>query len=89
MPIYEYKCEKCGRRFEFLQKFNEEPKTVCPCGDGGKLKRVISAPAIRFKGSGWYVTDYAKKSSGPAASAPKSEKPEKKKESTKSTSPEE
>ena len=67
MPIYEYECEKCGRRFEFLQKVGDEPKKVCPCGEGGKLRRLISAPAIRFKGSGWYVTDYAHKNSGPSA----------------------
>ena len=63
MPIYEYECEKCGKRFEFLQRIDEEPKKVCPCGEGGKLRRVLSAPAIRFKGSGWYVTDYAGKNS--------------------------
>lgn len=63
MPIYEYECEKCGKRFEYLQRIDEEPKKICPCGKGGKLRRVLSAPAIRFKGSGWYVTDYAGKNS--------------------------
>ena len=65
MPIYEYECNKCGRRFEFLQRLGDSPKKNCDCGRGGRLERLISAPAIRFKGSGWYVTDYAKKN-GPS-----------------------
>jgi putative FmdB family regulatory protein len=62
MPLYEYECEaENGRRFEIIQKFSDEPLTVCPtCG--GKVRRLISSPAIQFKGSGWYITDYAKKS---------------------------
>ena len=59
MPIYEYVCGKCGRRTEVIQRIGERPLKVCPhCG--GKLKKAISAPAIQFKGSGWYVTDYAR-----------------------------
>jgi putative FmdB family regulatory protein len=62
MPLYEYECEaENGRRFEIIQKFSDEPLTVCPtCG--GTVRRLISSPAIQFKGSGWYITDYAKKS---------------------------
>lgn len=61
MPIYEYQCEKCGHLFELIQKFSDRPKTKCPkCR--GTLRKLISASAIRFKGSGWYVTDYAGKS---------------------------
>jgi putative FmdB family regulatory protein len=62
MPLYEYECEaENGRRFEIIQKFSDEALTVCPtCG--GKVRRLISSPAIQFKGSGWYITDYAKKS---------------------------
>ena len=62
MPLYEYECEaENGRRFEIIQKFSDAPLTVCPtCG--GKVRRLISSPAIQFKGSGWYITDYAKKS---------------------------
>jgi putative FmdB family regulatory protein len=62
MPLYEYECEaENGRRFEIIQKFSDEPLTVCPtCG--GKVRRLISSPAIQFKGSGWYITDYARKS---------------------------
>lgn len=62
MPLYEYKCLKCGRRVEKIQKFSDAPLTICE-SCGGKLEQLISSPAIQFKGSGWYVTDYAKKSS--------------------------
>ncbi|HTS36745.1 MAG TPA: zinc ribbon domain-containing protein [Candidatus Solibacter sp.] len=62
MPLYEYKCKKCGHRFEKIQKFSDKPIKKCPeCG--GAVEQVVSAPAVQFKGSGWYVTDYAKKSS--------------------------
>jgi len=62
MPNYEYLCQKCGHRFEKIQKFSDAMLKKCPeCG--GKIEQVISAPAVQFKGSGWYVTDYAKKSS--------------------------
>jgi putative FmdB family regulatory protein len=66
MPLYEYECEaENGRRFEIIQKFSDEPLTVCPtCG--GAVRRLISSPAIQFKGSGWYITDYAKKSGSDA-----------------------
>ncbi len=60
MPIYEYRCLKCGQRIEKLQKFADDPLTTCE-SCGGKLERVISPPAIQFKGTGWYVTDYARK----------------------------
>lgn len=62
MPLYEYRCEKCGSRIEKIQKFSDPPLATCEkCG--GDLTRLLSAPAIQFKGSGWYVTDYARKSS--------------------------
>ena len=67
MPLYEYECKACHQRTEKIQSFNASPETVCPkCG--GALERVISAPALQFKGAGWYVNDYAK-GSGSAASA--------------------
>ena len=60
MPLYEYLCKKCGHRFEKIQKFSDKMVKKCPeCG--GLVEQVISAPAVQFKGSGWYVTDYAKK----------------------------
>ena len=65
MPRYEYKCEGCGEIFELQQKFADEPLTVHEkCG--GKVERLISAPALQFKGSGWYVNDYAKGGNGGA-----------------------
>ena len=70
MPLYEYECKKCGHRFEKIQKFSDKMVKKCPeCG--GQVEQMISAPAVQFKGSGWYVTDYAKKSSsqGPPAAA--------------------
>jgi putative FmdB family regulatory protein len=67
MPLYEYECTKCGHRFEKIQKFSDKPVKKCPeCG--GRVEQTISAPAVQFKGSGWYVTDYAKKSSATASS---------------------
>ena len=58
MPIYEYACDSCDRKTEVIQRVGEKPLRICPhCG--GKLKKAFSAPAIQFKGSGWYVTDYA------------------------------
>ena len=67
MPLYEYQCTKCGHRFEKIQKFSDPILKKCPdCG--GKLEQLISAPAVQFKGSGWYVTDYAKKSGASSSS---------------------
>lgn len=61
MPLYEYLCEKCGESFEVIEKFSDEPLTThSKCG--GPVHRLISAPALQFKGTGWYVTDYAKNS---------------------------
>ena len=88
MPLYEYQCKKCGHRFEKIQKFSDKPVKKCPeCG--GPVEQTISAPAVQFKGSGWYVTDYAKKSSSASDSGSKeakdskeSKKDEKKTEST-------
>ena len=68
MPLYEYECKKCHHRFERLQKFSDPHVKKCPkCG--GPIEQVISAPAVQFKGSGWYVTDYAKKSSVPSSTS--------------------
>ena len=58
MPLYEYQCHRCGKTFELLQKFSDDPVTVHDqCG--GEVERLISPPALQFKGTGWYVTDYA------------------------------
>ena len=65
MPIYEYECEKCGHVFEAIQKVDARPLRQCErekCK--GKVHRLVSSPAIQFKGTGWYVTDYARKGAG-------------------------
>ena len=68
MPLYEYQCESCGYRFETIQKFSDAPLETCPkCG--GPVRKLIAAPAFQFKGSGWYITDYAKKDSSPTGSS--------------------
>jgi putative FmdB family regulatory protein len=68
MPLYEYQCKKCHHRFERIVKFSDKPIKKCPdCG--GQVEQMISAPAVQFKGSGWYVTDYAKKGSTAASSS--------------------
>lgn len=96
MPIYEYGCASCGRKTEAIQRVGERPLRICPhCG--GKLKKAFSAPAIQFKGSGWYVTDYArakkeeKKDSGGGESkesaSEKTAKPEKKETEKKASKP--
>ena len=67
MPLYEYECKKCHHRFERIQKFSDPHEKKCPeCG--GPVEQVISAPAVQFKGSGWYVTDYARGSSSAGSS---------------------
>jgi putative FmdB family regulatory protein len=66
MPLYEYQCKKCSHRFEKIRKFSDPPIKKCPeCG--GAVEQLISSPAVQFKGTGWYVTDYAKKSGGSSA----------------------
>jgi putative FmdB family regulatory protein len=72
MPIYEYQCEACGGVFEKIQKFSDEPLTVHQdCG--GHVHRLVSAPSLRFKGTGWYITDYAKGNGSSAKDGTKAE----------------
>ena len=95
MPLYEYQCDACGNRFELIRKFSDPPLETCAkCGVTGQVHKLVSSPAFHLKGSGWYATDYAKKSgdSGSAgkSSEDKSAKPESKpaeaaKESTTTT----
>jgi putative FmdB family regulatory protein len=75
MPLYEYQCKKCHHRFEKIQKFSDRPIKKCPeCG--GPVEKLLSASSVQFKGSGWYVTDYAKKSSaGTSSSSDNDSKP--------------
>jgi putative FmdB family regulatory protein len=64
MPIYEYKCSECGNVYEKRQKFSDPVDTVCNCEKQAPVTRLTSAPALVFKGSGWYINDYAKGKSG-------------------------
>jgi putative FmdB family regulatory protein len=61
MPLYEYQCEACGQRFEKIQKFSDPNPEVCARCGKGPVERLLSSPAIQFKGTGWYITDYARK----------------------------
>ena len=68
MPLYEYECDSCGHRFEVIQKFSDALVDTCPkCGS--KVHKLMSSPAIQFKGSGFYINDYAKKDSSTATKA--------------------
>lgn len=67
MPLYDYRCDTCGDVFEMMQKFSDDPLTIHP-GCGGKVERLLSPPALQFKGTGWYVTDYARKNGSSPAS---------------------
>lgn len=69
MPLYEYECAACGHRFELIQRFSDAPAETCTACGAGPVHKLLSAPAIQFKGTGWYVTDYAGKKgdSAPAA----------------------
>ncbi|MSO30107.1 MAG: zinc ribbon domain-containing protein [Acidobacteria bacterium] len=75
MPLYEFQCDACGKRFEYIQKsFSDEPLEVCTLCGKGPVHRLLSSPAIQFKGSGFYITDYAKKGTSDAGT--KSDKSE-------------
>jgi len=67
MPLYEYECEACGHRFELIQKFSDPPAETCTSCSGGPVRKLLSSPAFQFKGSGWYITDYARKGSSPGS----------------------
>jgi putative FmdB family regulatory protein len=74
MPLYEYECGACGYRFERIQRFSDEPIRQCPACSSESVNKLLSAPAIQFKGTGWYVTDYAgKKGGSDTAATPKSD----------------
>jgi putative FmdB family regulatory protein len=85
MPLYEYECDACGQRFEVIQKFSETLETCRLCGKG-PVQRLQSAPGFQFKGTGWYITDYAQKGKpgGDAGTAAKSDGADKGGESKKS-----
>jgi putative FmdB family regulatory protein len=80
LPLYPYRCTQCNHHFEKIQKFGAKPEKVCPkCGGG--LERLLTAPGLKFKGSGWYVNDYAVKGSS-SASASSGDAPSEKKAAT-------
>ena len=68
MPLYEYECDACHQRFEVIQKFSDPPPETCARCGKGPVRRLPSTPAIQFKGSGWYITDYAGGRSSAASS---------------------
>ncbi len=73
MPLYEYECDACGQRFELIRKFSDPPVDVCTLCGKGPITRLFSSPAIQFKGSGFYITDYAKKGEGSKGEGAKGE----------------
>jgi putative FmdB family regulatory protein len=73
MPLYEYECEVCRQRFERIMKYSDPLIEVCPLCGKSPVRKLLSSPAIQFKGSGFYITDYAKKSSSEAGSKSSSE----------------
>jgi putative FmdB family regulatory protein len=79
MPLYEYECSACGHHFERIQRFSDPLVDVCPSCGKGPVNKLLSAPAVHFKGSGWYVTDYAKKGAS-SAGRPEGSSAEKKAE---------
>jgi len=95
MPLYEYQCEACGRRFEVIRKFSDPPLETCTLCGKGPVQRLLSSPAIQFKGSGWYITDYSQKGkSSESSSSAKSDSDssaskssDTKKDSTSTTTP--
>ncbi len=94
MPLYEYECESCKNRFEKIVQYSDPSIDTCPKCGKGPVRKLFSSPAIQFKGSGWYITDYAKKSatdagqtgSGSSDSSEKSDKSESNSKSDKSES---
>jgi len=78
MPLYEYKCAKCGDVFELIQKFSDEPLHEHP-GCGGNVEKLVSVSALKFKGSGWYVNDYGRNGGSGGNDKPKTDSSEDKK----------
>ena len=77
MPLYEYECDACGRRFELIRRFSDPPADTCAVCGAGPVRKLFSSPAIQFKGSGFYITDYPKKDQKAAAKGEQGEKADK------------
>ena len=73
MPLYEYRCDACGRKFELIQRFSDPPAETCAVCGSGPVHKQVSSPAFQFKGSGWYITDYARKDQKSGAKAEQGE----------------
>jgi putative FmdB family regulatory protein len=86
MPLYEYQCDSCGHRFELIRKFSDPPLEVCPKCGKSPVTKLVSSPAIQFKGSGFYITDYAKKNSPSETEKRKADSPSSSTSSSKSES---
>lgn len=71
MPLYEYECDACGQHFELIRRFSDPDVDVCAVCAKGPVRRLLSSPAIQFKGSGWYITDYARKAKSEKTSGEK------------------
>jgi putative FmdB family regulatory protein len=87
MPLYEYECDACGERFELIQKFSDGPPEACPKCGKGPVQRLVSSPAFQFKGSGWYITDYARKGTSPEGESSKGESSKGESKKSETTSP--
>jgi len=87
LPLYAYRCTTCGNKFEKIQNFSAEPETVCPKCGNATLIRPLTAPRLNFKGAGWYINDYASKSSDSSSESSGDSKPAESKEKTKSSEP--
>ena len=87
MPLYEYECDACSRRFEVIRKFSESMLDVCSLCGKGPVRRLMSSPAIQFKGTGWYITDYSSKGKASTESSGSSKDETKKSETGSSEAP--
>ncbi|MGA7245384.1 MAG: FmdB family zinc ribbon protein [Terracidiphilus sp.] len=87
MPLYAYRCTTCSNKFEKIQNFSAEPETICPKCGNATLIRPLTAPRLNFKGAGWYINDYAPKSSGASSDSSSESKPAETKEASKSSEP--
>ena len=85
MPLYAYRCTTCGNKFEKIQNFSAEPETICPKCGNATLIRPLTAPRLNFKGAGWYINDYASKSSDSSSESSGESKPAESKEKPKSS----
>jgi putative FmdB family regulatory protein len=87
LPLYAYRCTSCGNKFEKIQNFSAEPETICPKCGNATLIRPLTAPRLNFKGAGWYINDYAPKSSDSSSESSGESKPAESKEASKPSKP--